>query len=152
VYAGALKRGPDLSGYRSWGAYLRSGKTYNDLAAAVYSSPESLQKLGQGDVRLWVDGLYRGLLGRGAGASERASWAAQAATRGRAYVAITIAKSLEARQRRVNGYYTELMQRGVDSAGLRTWVPLLLGNGDIDVQVSLISSAEYWNRAGVRFP
>ena len=61
-------------------------------------------------------------------------------------------KSLEARQRRVNGYYTELMQRGVDSAGLQTWVPLLLGNGDVDVQVSLISSEEYWNRAGVRFP
>ena len=44
------------------------------------------------------------------------------------------------------------MQRGVDSAGLQRWVPLLLGNGDVDVQVSLISSAEYWNRAGVRFP
>ena len=152
VYAGALKRGPDLNGYRSWGSYLRSGKTYNDLAAAIYGSSESLQKLGGGDVRVWVDGLYRGLLGRGAGASERASWAAQAATRGRAYVAITISKSLEARQRRVNGYYTELMQRGVDSAGLQTWVPLLLGNGDVDVQVSLISSEEYWNRAGVRFP
>jgi len=152
VYAGALKRGPDLSGYRSWGAYLRSGKTYNDFAAAIYGSPESLQKLGGGDVRVWVDGLYRGMLGRGAGASERASWAGQAATRGRAYVAITISKSLEARQRRVNGYYTKILQRGADSAGLRSWVPLLLGNGDIDVQISLISSAEYWNRARVRFP
>jgi hypothetical protein len=152
VYAAALHRTPDANGYRSWVGYLRSGATYNDLNAAIFGSRESLQVLGGGDVRLWVDGLYQALLGRSAGASERAHWASVAASRGRNYVVWNISASTEARQRRLNGYYMELLQRPVDAAGLRTWMPHLMRDGDVQVQVFITSSTEYWNRAPARFP
>ena len=152
VYAGALHRTPDASGYRSWVAYLQGGATFNDLNAAIYSSQESLNVLGGGDTRLWVNGLYQQLLGRTAGGSERAYWADVARDRGRNYVVWFISASTEARQRRLNWYYTELLQRPVDSAGLRSWMPHLMQNGDIQVQVFITSSTEYWNRAQVRFP
>jgi SpoIID/LytB domain protein len=152
VYAGALRRAPDEGGYRTWVAYLRSGATYNDLNAMIYGSPESVQVLGGGNTGLWVDGMYQGLLGRSAGPSERAYWADVADARGRSYVVWHISASTEARQRRLNGYYTELLQRPVDSAGLRSWMPLLMRDGDIQVQVFITSSAEYWGRAPARFP
>jgi SpoIID/LytB domain protein len=152
VYTGALRRSPDTTGDQAWVTYLRSGRTYNDLNGAVYGSAESLAVLGGGDVRLWVDGLYRGLLGRGAGTSERERWADVAATRGRTFVASAVSMSAEARQRRLNAYYTQFLQRPADSAGLATWMPRLLTSGDVDVQIALASSVEYWNRAAARFP
>jgi SpoIID/LytB domain protein len=152
VYADALNRAPDEGGYRSWVAYLRSGATFNDLNAALYGSPESLQRLGGGDVRRWVEGLYQGLLNRSAGASERAYWADVARVRGRGYVAWNISASTEARKLRLYGYYTALLQRPVDSSGLRTWMPRMMQDGDIQVQVFIASSTEYWNRARTRFP
>jgi SpoIID/LytB domain protein len=152
VYAGALKRTPDARGYDSWVAYLRSGRTLNDLNAAVYNSAESLQALGGGDMLLWVDGMYQGLLGRAAGASERRHWAEVATARGRNYVAFNISGSVEARQKRLVGYYADLLQRGVDSTGMQSWVPRMMGNGDVDVQVFITSSVEYWNKARTRFP
>lgn len=152
VYAGALQRAPDANGYRTWVGYLQSGATYNDLNAAIYSSDESLSKLGGGDTSSWVDGVYRQLLGRGAGASERVHWADVAAERGRTYVVWHISGSVEARKKRLNAYYTDLLQRGVDASGLETWMPLLLRNGDIDVQVFITASVEYWTRAKTRFP
>jgi SpoIID/LytB domain protein len=152
VYSGALHRAPDPRGYQSWVGYLQDGETYNDLNVQIYSSPESLHVLGGGDVRLWVQGLYQGLLGRSAAGSERDHWAALAATRGRPYVVWSISVSTEARQRRLNGYYTALLQRPVDGSGLRTWMPLLMTDGDISAQAFIAGSTEYWNRAQVRFP
>jgi SpoIID/LytB domain protein len=152
VYAAALRRTPDEGGYRSWVAFLRSGATYNDLNGMIYGSPESVQALGGGDTGLWVEGMYQGLLGRSASPSERAHWTDVAGLRGRGYVAWHISASTEARQRRLNGYYTEMLQRSVDSAGLRSWMPLLMRDGDIQVQVFIASSAEYWERAPARFP
>jgi SpoIID/LytB domain protein len=152
VYGQALHRTPDARGRTSWVGYLRSGATYNDLNAAIFGSPESLQVLGGGDVRVWVDGLYRALLGRGAGASERTHWTDTAFARGRNYVAFHISASAEARQKRLNTYYSELLQRPVDSSGLRSWMPLLMQDGDVDVKVFIMSSAEYWNRTPSRFP
>jgi SpoIID/LytB domain protein len=152
VYSGALHRAPDPRGYQSWVGYLQDGETYNDLNVQIYSSPESLHVLGGGDVRLWVQGLYQGLLGRSAAGSERDHWAALAATRGRPYVVWSISVSTEARQRRLNGYYTALLQRPVDGSGLRTWMPLLMTDGDISAQAFIAGSTEYWNRAQARFP
>jgi SpoIID/LytB domain protein len=152
VYAAGLRRVPDARGFDTWVNYLRNGATYNDLNAAIFSSPESLHVLGGGDTRLWVDGLYQALLGRSAAASERTHWAGVAATRGRHYVSWFIAASTEARKRRLNAYYMELLQRPVDPSGLRTWMPPLMRDGDIQVQVFIASSAEYWSRAAGRFP
>ena len=152
VYADALHRAPDPRGYTTWVTLLRNGASFNDLNAAIYSSSESLTKLGGGDVRLWVNGLYQGLLNRTAGAAERDHWAGVVAQRGRSWVVWHISASTEARQKRLNGYYMEMLQRSVDPSGLRTWMPLLMQNGDIAVQVFIATSTEYWKKAQTRFP
>jgi SpoIID/LytB domain protein len=152
VYTGALHRSPDSRGMLTWVGLLQSGASFNDLNAQIYGSSESLSVLGGGDVRTWVNGVYQGLLGRSASAADRSSWAAQAAVRGRVWVAWAISASGEARLLRLTGYYTEMLGRGVDAAGQQTWLPLLAKNGDVAVQEFIVNSTEYWNKAKVRFP
>jgi hypothetical protein len=152
VYQRALKRDPDPGGYSTWVNYLWAGATLNDLNAMLYGSPESVQALGGGSLQLWVDGMYQGLLGRPAGPSEQASWANVARSQGAASVSWGISASVEARQLRLNGYYLQYLQRPVDNAGISTWLPAMVGRGDLDVQVSIASSLEYWLKAPSRFP
>jgi SpoIID/LytB domain protein len=152
VYAGGLQRAPDPRGFNTWVAHLRNGMSFNDFNAAIYGSRESLTKLGGGDLRTWVNGLYQGLLNRTASASERTHWATVAGTRGRGWVVWHISASSEARKKRLNGYYSEMLQRTADPSGLRTWMPLLMQNGDIAVQVFIATSAEYWSKSRTRFP
>jgi hypothetical protein len=128
------------------------GRSVNDLNAAIYGSYESVLVLGNGDNGQWVDGMYMGLLGRTAAPDEKVAWTNVANTRGRSYVAFNISSSVEARQRRLNAYYVTLLGRTVDETGVRGWVPVMAGRGDFDVQVFILSSQEYWDRAPGRFP
>jgi peptidoglycan hydrolase-like amidase len=152
AYAGGLRRSPDSGGYRTWVAYLANGASLNQLNAAIYGSPESMRVLGQGDVGAWVDGTYRGLLGRGAAPEERSFWADVAGSQGAAAVASRISSSAEARQRRLNAYYMHFLQRSVDTSGLESWMPLMQGRGDFVVPAIIASSKEYWLRSPQRFP
>lgn len=152
AYLGALQRRAEAEGQQTWVNFLSGGASLNDLNAAVYGSQESVNVLGGGDNGRWVDGMYLGLLGRGAAPAERSYWTDVAGTRGRGYVAWQISASVEARERRLNGYYVEFLQRGTDQTGVRTWVPLMAGRGDFDVQVFIAGSTEYWDKAAVRFP
>jgi SpoIID/LytB domain protein len=152
AYLGALQRHAEPGGQQTWVNFLGGGANLNDLNAAVYGSQESINVLGGGDNALWVDRMYQGLLGRGAAPGERSYWIGVAGSIGRGYVAWHISASVEARERRLNGYYSEFLQRGVDQTGVRTWVPLMAGRGDFDVQVFIAGSTEYWDKAAVRFP
>lgn len=152
VYEAALKRHADADGLSNWVRYFQTGTTLNDLNAGIYGSQEALNALGGGDVSQWVDGMYLGLLGRHAAAEERVYWAGVAASQGRVTVSYAISTSVEARSRRVNGYYMSLLGRTADPTGVSTWVPMLLGRGDLDVQAMIINSQEYWGAASTRFP
>jgi SpoIID/LytB domain protein len=152
AYQGGLRRSPDEGGYRTWTAYLQSGATLNDLNAAIYGSPESYVVLGGGNNGQWVDGMYQGILGRSAGPNEQSYWTTVANQRGRGYVAWQISASYEARLRRLDGYYREILQRPVDPAGMASWMPLMIGRGDFDVQTFIAGSLEYWLYAPGRFP
>jgi hypothetical protein len=153
VYQAALKRSPEAGVYAYWGNVLASGGSLNDLDAGLYGSPESLQALGGGDLGQWVDGAYRGLLGRPAAPSEQAFWAQVAAAQGTVAVAMLLSASPEGRAMRVNSYYQRYLQRPADPGGVQTWSPLLLaGGGDVNVQVAIASGPEYWARATARFP
>jgi hypothetical protein len=96
--------------------------------------------------------MYQGLLGRGAAAAERSYWTTVVKSRGTGYVAWQISASAEARQRRLNAYYEHFLQRPVDRAGLRSWMPLMEGRGDFVVPTFIVSSHEYWVRSPQRFP
>ena len=152
TYSAALHRGADPDGARGWFNYLNSGATLNDLNAGLYGSEESLLALGGGDPRVWVDGVYQALLGRGASSAERASWASTASRAGRPAVVMAISQSAEARDRRLAGYYLALLGRGVDDAGRRSFSPSLAARGDVDAIAAIAASAEYRARAEARFP
>lgn len=152
TYVLALHRGPDPGGATAWLNYLNAGATLNDINAAIYGSQEALNTLGGGDPQLWVDGVYRLLLGRGAALKERASWAGVAAKSGRNSVVMAISQSPEARDRRLEGYYQVLLGRGLDDGGRSSFSGMLAGRGDVDVVAILAASPEYRQRAEARFP
>ncbi|GHS88217.1 hypothetical protein AGMMS50218_11690 [Actinomycetota bacterium] len=149
-YRAALKRDPEPAGLDFWTQYLQNGTTVPELQAFIYSSDEGKNVLGRGDVGTWVDGVYAGILGRSAGASERAFWAGQVGAVGYAQVVRSIAKSDEAGMIRLNRYYGQMLGRSADPSGIGTFLPLMAGNGDIVLPVHLGSSPEYWNRAQTR--
>jgi SpoIID/LytB domain protein len=152
TYVWALRRAPDPGGANVWVNLLARGGTLNDLNAGIYGSPESLTALGRGDVRLWVEGVYQGLLARGANSDERNYWAGVAAGSGRSAVALAISTSAEARDRRLGEYYRVLLGRAVDEGGRSTFAPMLAGRGDFDVVAIIAASDEYRARAESRFP
>lgn len=151
LYRRALVRGVDPGGRDTWVGQLARGATVTDLETALYSSPESLAVLGRGDVRLWVDGAYRGMLGRGAGEAERTYWAERVNERGRAAVARDISVSAEARTRRLNRIYVAMLGRPGDPGGLAHFLPAMLGRGEFSVVVTMGGSPEYAQRALRRF-
>jgi hypothetical protein len=105
---------------------------------------------GHQDLGTWVDGVYRGMLGRSAGPSERAAWAAVATSSGRQVVARGIAMSDEAALVRLNEYYQLMLSRSPDPAAIATYAPMMAGNGDFILPVEIGRSVEYFNRAQTR--
>ena len=151
-YQGALHRNPDPGGLASWKLYLERGAGISDLQVGVYSSQESLNVLGSGDTRAWVGGMYAAILRRSASAAEQTAWANVALRDGRAKAVSGIAKSPEAGLRRLQAYYLTFLGRGVDAAGVKTWLPYMSGAGDFKVPGFIGASQEYFARAQIRFP
>ena len=149
-YRSALLRDPEPVGRENWVRYLEASRSLTSLQVSIYSSPESLQRLGGGDLRIWADALYVALLGRNASVSERQYWVDQAALHGRAAVVASIARSDEAGMRRLTVYYQTFLQRGVDPSGRGAFLSMMAGRGDFDVPLNLGISSEYWNRAQSR--
>jgi SpoIID/LytB domain protein len=152
VYAAALGRAPDAGAEGVWSNYLANGATMNNLNAGVYGSPESVGRLGGGDVRLWVEAVYQNLLGRGSSDGERAVWEARANQYGLQSVVWAISTSAEACNRRLDAYYRAMLGRPADGGGLSTWGPYLAGTGDVTIVAALAASEEYAARAEARYP
>lgn len=151
-YRNALHREPEPGGVAYWVGLLQSGWAVPDLQAGVYGSDESLLSLGQGDVLRWVAAMYQSILGRPASAAECQWWAQYAAVNGRFAAVAGISHSEEAALVRLNGYYMTMLGRGPDSAGVATFVPVLMaGRGDLTVPVYIGQSQEYWDRSQIRF-
>lgn len=146
TYRAGLGRGPSPAERDGWTRWYLAGRGLPDLRAAVFGSHESVLSVGRGDDTLWVDALYRGILGRSASPGERSGWAAEASGRGRAAVARQIAVSTEARARRLDVYYRTMLGRAPD-AGASGWLPALAGTGDVSVPAGIAGSGEYWGRA-----
>lgn len=152
VYQQALGRTPVGGEIQGWMAQFQSHGSIPVLQASILASEEAWVRSGR-DPRAWVDRMYRTTLGRGASATEQTYWADRLGERGRYGVALGIAGSLEAAQRRLTTYYGQLLGRAPDP-GAQVHVPKLLGSnpGDLTVPSTLVSSPEYLARARARFP
>jgi Domain of unknown function (DUF4214) len=147
-YARYLGRTPDPTGLRSWLAAMGRGSTVSQMESGFIASNEYFGKAGSTNSG-WVTKLYKDVLGRSATPSEVAGWTAQL-RRGvpRAQVAMGFLLSIERLSTVVDGHYRHLLGRGVDPAGLQTWVRILQAGGrDEAIIGGIIASEEYFGRS-----
>jgi SpoIID/LytB domain protein len=150
-YAQALNRQPDPVGTDHWIRKLQQGMSVPELQVQVYASQEGFNVLGGGDLYTWVDGVYRGVLGRSASEGDRVYWVAQMQNGGdRWTVARAIILSDEAALLRLNEYYQLMLGRNADPAGISTYKPMMAGNGDFVLPIQIGRSLEYFYRAQTR--
>lgn len=149
-YQAALNRQPDPVGTDHWIRGLQQGMTVPELQVQVYASQEGFNVLGKGDLGTWVDGVYRGVLGRSASAGDRAYWVGQVQRSDRWTVARAIVLSDEAALLRLNEYYQLMLGRNADPAGIATYKPMMAGNGDFVLPIQIGRSLEYFYRAQTR--
>jgi SpoIID/LytB domain protein len=149
-YQAALNRQPDPVGTDHWIRGLQQGMTVPELQVQVYASQEGLNVLGRGDLSTWVDGVYRGVLGRSASDGDRRYWVSQVQATDRWVVARAIVLSDEAALLRLNEYYTLMLGRNADPSGIATYKPMMAGNGDFVLPIQIGRSLEYFYRAQTR--
>ncbi len=151
VYQRTLDRTPVESEIQGWIVQYRQQGSVPVLQSSILASDEAWSRSGR-DSRLWVDRMYRTTLGRSAAEWERTFWAGQLPTQGRYGVALGIAGSTEAANKRLVAYYSSMLGRQPDR-GAEVHVPRLLGRGDGDLLVpaAIVASPEYLQRATRRF-
>lgn len=155
MYLDTLGREPDPVGLATWVDWIRTGRvTVVAAAAGFYSSPEFYQGLGGNTLTTWVTKLYEKLLNRAPDPAGLQFWIGYAANPayGHTWVAEQFYQSLESRLTRVKNLYQALLKRDPDPTGWPFWAQIILTKGDVELAVSLASSAEYDLRAQARFP
>lgn len=143
-YQRYLGRGPDAVGLEGWLAGMDRGLHIEQMQSGFISSPEFYGRAGSDD-RLWVAELYRTVLQRAAGPAEVIFWDGQLRNgMSRSGVALGFLYSNEYLTTVVDGYYQDLLRRGIDSSGRQTWVTeIQRGARDEEVIASIVSSDEY---------
>lgn len=151
-YLDTLDRQPDETGLAYWVEQVQSRRrTLAQVAASFYSSPEYYANSG-GTNADWVTDLYTKVLHRNPSAGDVTFWSSRAQAKGRTAVATEIYGSLESRRDRVTLLYQVLLGRAPEADGRDFWAERIRTSGDLALAVNLVVSAEYGNRALVRFP
>ncbi|MFZ5850911.1 MAG: DUF4214 domain-containing protein [Actinomycetota bacterium] len=141
-YEATLGRPGDDEGTLYWARLLLYGKlTEAQVAAYFYASDEYYRTAGSDPV--WVEKLYRQILGRPSDPGGRDFWVGVTRERGRHVVAYHFYQSLESRQARVRALYTKLLNRAADPGGLNHWSQVILDRGDVALAAFLAGSDEY---------
>jgi hypothetical protein len=123
-YLGRAAVGTEEQG---WVKLMMNGETDEQITAAILASPEfyvraqTLVSSGTPDER-FVQALYLTLLNRTASSSEVSNWVSQLPTIGRFGVALGFLESNEFRTGAVTSFYSTMLQRSPDTAGLAVWV------------------------------
>ncbi|NMR20856.1 DUF4214 domain-containing protein [Cellulomonas fimi] len=150
IYAEILRRQPDAGGLQDWTRGVMAGAVRTeDLRGRFIASEEYYLRSGSSPEG-YVVALYRDLLEREPASQDVTSWSQRLGTVGRQYVADGVWRSLESGHRRVDRAYGVFLDRRADPAGLDTWAPLLLAQGEDALRSSLVSSREYFLRAVAR--
>ena len=152
AYTTVLHRDFDQGGLNDWLNRIKNGTANVDEVQMTFmKSLEYYQRAGS-DPTGFTSQLYQDLLGRSAGAEELSYWADQAAQFGTARSVNGIWNSTESAARRIAVVYNQYLKRGTDDAGIRSWTPLVIANGNQAVRSAVLSSAEYFQNARNRYP
>jgi hypothetical protein len=97
-----------------------------------------------------VTRLYQHVLGRTPSAPEVSFWVGQQAQYGRSHVAQGFLLSTEHLTTVIDGYYHDLLRRGIDPSGRATWVGQIQHGVRLEAVIgSIIASPEYYSKAQV---
>src|SRR5262249_5801643 len=122
VYVKFLGRDADANGLNFWVTKMRGGLTDEGIQAAFIGSPEYYAFTGGTD-RLWVEGMYKDLLGRLPDKAGEDFWVARLASgAGRDQVAYGFAASDEHEAQLIQSDYVHLLGRPGDANGVAFWV------------------------------
>jgi beta-glucosidase len=147
AYARYLGRAPDAGGLENWLLAMQNSMHIEQMQAGFIASQEFYQQAGSDD-RRWITRLYETVLGRSSDAAEVDFWEARLRAGASRYdVAIGFVYSTEYLAGVVDGYYHQLLDRGIDPSGRQTWVSLIQqGSRDEQIIAGIVSSAEYRGR------
>ena len=146
-YLTYLGRAPDPQGLQFWLGEMATGMTIQQMESGFVASDEFYRAAG-GVPSAWVTSLYVHVLGRTPAPSEVAFWVARldgGATR--ASVALGFLLSSEHLASVIDGYYQQLLGRGIDPSGRATWVTAIQSGTRIEVVIGqIIASPEYYSK------
>jgi hypothetical protein len=144
-YLHYLNRAPDAAGLQNWLGMMGAGGTIQQMEGGFISSPEYYAKAGGTDEQ-WVGKLYLHVLGRLPASSEVDHWVrAVRSGMSRYQVAMGFLLSTEHLASVVDGYYWELLGRGIDPAGRSTWVSAIQHGARVEAIIgALVASDEYF--------
>ena len=152
AYTNVLHREFDQGGLNDWLNRIKIGTANVDEVQMTFmKSLEYYENAGSTPAG-FTNVMYQDMLGRSAGAEELAYWAEQAAQFGTARSVNGIWNSTESAARRIAVVYNQYLKRGTDDAGIRSWTPLVIANGNQAVRSAVLSSAEYLQNARARYP
>jgi SpoIID/LytB domain protein len=152
AYEQVLGRAPDAAGLAGWTRAIMAGTVSVDEVQRVFLTTQEFYRRSGGTPTGYVDLLYRTALKRPPTPSESASWSSQIPVVGRTAVGDRIWFSMEAASYRAGKYYELFLKRAPDPVGRAHWAQVLLARGEGAVRVGIAGSAEYRDRAVVRYP
>lgn len=148
AYAKYLGRQPDAAGLGFWLGQMQSGVSDQRLEAALIGSPEYYARAGGSDT-LWIDAVYRDLLGRPADSPDATYWTGQLQSGvSRTTVAYLIASGAEGEQQVIVADYLRYLRRSPGPAEINYWqAQFAAGVTAEDLIATFVASDEYF--AGV---
>lgn len=147
----------DPRGLNLWVSALRSGKTVEQVTAAIAGSAEYIRKRTDGSFGSWLNAFYNDVFGHGVGAQGRAAWGRafqRGLSRQQIAMAIFTAPPLPGKQGNeyqiglVNSYYTHFLGRSSlsDPAAAQWLRQLQRGVRAEAVLAGILGSVEYFNK------
>ena len=148
-YSQLLHRTPSAAEVGSWVALMKNGLTDEQMLAAFTASPEYDTLTGATD-QVWIEALYRAVLGRAADGAGEAAWLQKLASgTSRSAIAYGFATSAEHESLIVAGDYQRYLGRTASASEVAGWVNTLqLGMSDEQVLAAFVASAEFYADQG----
>ncbi len=144
-YATFLHRTPSAPELSFWLPAFAANLSDEQIEAQLVASPEYFALSG-GTNAGWITRIFNDVLGRTPSAAETATYSGFLGSSSRVTVGLSILKSSEAVNRRVQQYYSGFLRRNATAAEAGALVPAILGGvSDEQVIAQILDADEYFN-------
>jgi hypothetical protein len=144
-YATFLHRTPSAAELSFWLPAFAANLSDEQIEAQIVASPEYFALSG-GTNAGWITRIFNDVLGRTPSASEISTYSGFLGSSARATVGLSILKSSEAVNRRVQQYYSAFLRRNATTSEAGALVPAILGGvSDEQVIAQILAADEYFN-------